>query len=51
MNINNFEEYIDKRILSRGYDYYVEGNIIETREGVDGEFILMLREVMITKFM
>ena len=23
MNINNFEEYIDKRILSRGYDYYV----------------------------
>ena len=39
MNINNFEEYIDKRILSRGYDYYVEGNIIETREGVDGEFI------------
>ncbi|WP_238916843.1 hypothetical protein [Clostridium sp. YIM B02555] len=30
MNINNFEEYIDKTILKRGYDYYNDGNILDS---------------------
>lgn len=30
MNINNFKEYIDKTILKRGYDYYTDGNILDT---------------------
>lgn len=30
MNISNFENHINKTILDRGYDYYIEGNIIDT---------------------
>ncbi|AGF57782.1 putative Zn finger protein [Clostridium saccharoperbutylacetonicum] len=30
MNINNFKEYIDKTILKRGYDYYTDGNILNS---------------------
>ena len=30
MNINNFKEYIDKTIFKRGYDYYTDGNILDT---------------------
>lgn len=30
MNINNFKKYIDKTILKRGYDYYTDGNILDT---------------------
>lgn len=30
MNINNFKEYIDKAILKRGYDYYTDGNIVDS---------------------
>ena len=37
MNLNNFENYIEKKILSRGYDYY-ENNYVtsveETEENV-----------------
>lgn len=34
MNINNFKEYVDKTILKRGYDYYTDGNIVDTcKEG------------------
>lgn len=29
MNINNFESYINKTILDRGYTYYLEGNVVE----------------------
>ncbi|MGL5416735.1 MAG: SWIM zinc finger family protein [Clostridium sp.] len=29
MNLDNFEEYIDKKILERGHEYYVIGNIID----------------------
>ena len=29
MNLNNFEEKIEKKILNRGYDYYLEGNIVD----------------------
>lgn len=30
MNIRNFENHVSKTILHRGYDYYFEGNIVET---------------------
>ena len=29
MNINNFQKYINKNILSRGYDYYMGGHVDE----------------------
>ncbi|OOM73782.1 hypothetical protein [Clostridium sp. BL-8] len=29
MNINNFNEYVDKTILKRGYEYYTDGNIVD----------------------
>jgi hypothetical protein len=38
MNINNFEEYIDGVILSRGHGYYSNGNIISL-EYDEGEWI------------
>src|SRR4051812_33512720 len=30
MNIKNFEGQVNKTILDRGYDYYMEGHIMET---------------------
>lgn len=30
MNINDFKKYVDKTILKRGYDYYTDGNIVDT---------------------
>ena len=27
MNINNFNEIVDKKILNRGYDYYLDGAV------------------------
>lgn len=37
MNINDFKDEIDKKILNRGYDYYVDGNVIEayTKDGLE----------------
>lgn len=29
MNINNFQEYINRNILDRGYDYYISGSVDE----------------------
>ena len=29
MNLNNFEYEIDNKILDRGYDYYIEGHILD----------------------
>lgn len=37
MDINDFKEYIDRTILKRGYDYYIEGN-------VDDEYITTANE-------
>jgi len=34
-----FENHINKTILDRGYDYYNEGNIIETYNQGDNEYI------------
>jgi len=43
MNINNFQNYINKTILDRGYDYYIEGNIVETYHQGDNEYILQVQ--------
>jgi hypothetical protein len=39
MNINNFESYINKTILDRGYSYYIEGNVVESYKQGENEFI------------
>lgn len=39
MNINNFESFIDKVILDRGYNYYIEGNVVEAFEQGEKEFV------------
>lgn len=43
MNINDFEKHINKTILDRGYDYYSEGNIIETYNQGDNEYIFQVQ--------
>jgi uncharacterized Zn finger protein len=32
MNLNNFESYIDKKILARGFDYYENDNVSSLEE-------------------
>lgn len=39
MNINNFEKYIDKRVLDRGYDYYNDGNIVKVYKQLENEYV------------
>ncbi len=39
MNINDFEKHINKTILDRGYGYYIDGNIMETYNSADNEYI------------
>lgn len=41
MNINNFNELIDKKILSRGYDYYLEG-VVEFLDKNNNEYIFQV---------
>jgi len=43
MNIKNFDSYISKTILQRGYDYYNEGNILEMYRENDNEFIFQVQ--------
>ncbi|AIS52840.1 SWIM zinc finger domain-containing protein [Thermoanaerobacter kivui] len=43
MNIYNFEDYINETILDRGYDYYIGGNIIETYNQGDNEYIFKVQ--------
>lgn len=38
MNLTNFKNFIDKTILNRGYDYYLEGNVLESHELGDNEY-------------
>lgn len=42
MNIKNFEDNIDEKILDRGSDYYTDGNIIEVHEQEDNEYIFQI---------
>lgn len=38
MNINNFESYINKTIFDRGYNYYMEGHIVEFYQQGENEY-------------
>ena len=38
MNLDDFERYIERKILDRGYDYYIEGNICGCHEEKPGIF-------------
>lgn len=38
MNLNNFESYIDKKILARGYDYYENDYVISVEETEDNVY-------------
>lgn len=39
MNIDDFEDYIDRKILNRGYDYYIEGHICSCHKEKPGTYI------------
>ena len=43
MNINNFENHINKTIVDRGYDYYNAGNIIETYIQEENEYVFQVQ--------
>lgn len=43
MNINNFMNHTNQTILHRGYDYYDEGNIVETYRQGDNEYIFQVQ--------
>ncbi|HHV75109.1 MAG TPA: hypothetical protein GXX41_10830 [Thermoanaerobacterium sp.] len=43
MKINNFENHIDKTILNRGYDYYINDNIVEVYKRRDNEYIFQIQ--------
>ncbi|MGB9813896.1 MAG: SWIM zinc finger family protein [Thermovenabulum sp.] len=43
MNIYNFEDYINETILDRGYRYYIGGNIIETYNRGENEYIFKVQ--------
>ncbi|MEI3614117.1 SWIM zinc finger family protein [Pseudogracilibacillus sp. SO30301A] len=39
MNIRDFQYHINKTILDRGYNYYIDGNIVESYKQGDNEYI------------
>lgn len=39
MNIHNFDHYVNKTILDRGYSYFIEGNVVEGYEQGKNEYI------------
>jgi hypothetical protein len=43
MNINDFKKNINKTILERGYNYYTDGNIIETYEQEENTYIFEIQ--------
>ncbi|MGD9567069.1 MAG: SWIM zinc finger domain-containing protein [Sedimentibacter sp.] len=52
MNINNFNEFVDEKILSRGYEYYLDG-LVDFLDKVNHEYIFQVQgrylyEVLIT---
>lgn len=40
MNINEFSHFIDRKILDRGYDYYIEGNITDLYQNDYDEYVI-----------
>ncbi|WP_232697498.1 SWIM zinc finger family protein [Brevibacillus daliensis] len=43
MNINNFSDHTNKTIFDRGYDYYMEGNIVEVNKHEDNLFTFVVQ--------
>ncbi|WP_333860839.1 SWIM zinc finger family protein [Clostridium sp.] len=43
MNLNNFKNHIDKKILDRGCAYYDAGNILETYSQGNNEYIFQIQ--------
>lgn len=43
MNIKNFESYVNQTILDRGYNYYIEGNIVEVYNQGNNEYIFEVK--------
>lgn len=43
MNINNFENHVSKTILDRGYNYYIDGSIVETYNRGDNEYVFQVQ--------
>lgn len=39
MNLQNFQQLIDEKILERGRDYHLNGRVIELHRSADGEYI------------
>lgn len=38
MNLNDFDKYVSKKILDRGYDYYINENILDIEKEENGEY-------------
>lgn len=43
MNIKNFENHINNTILDQGYDYYLEGNVVEVYEQNKNEYLFYIK--------
>jgi hypothetical protein len=43
MNMDRFEKEIDKKILKRGYDYYIQGHVMDTYEQGDQEYMFQIQ--------
>lgn len=48
MNLNNFESYIDKKILARGYDYYENDYVISVEETEDNVYEAEVKVLRLT---
>ncbi|WP_416044584.1 SWIM zinc finger family protein [Clostridium tyrobutyricum] len=42
MNINNFQNNVDRKILDRGYDYYIDENIVEFYKKYNNEYVFLI---------
>ena len=42
MNLNNFESYIDRKILNRGYEYYIQDAINQIEQVDDNEYVFYI---------
>lgn len=42
MNVNNFKDYINQTIIDRGYNYYVDGNVVATKKHGDNEYFFQV---------
>ena len=42
MNLSNFEEYINRVIVERGYDYYLDDNVLEITEEDTNKYCIIV---------